>query len=877
MIDAETIAAALIQSRVDAAPRPTITTWSQVNATGAQGDIENSVVIKDFAKWHENHALESAEKGARTFSLARCEGGSADDVTSEVWGLLLDADRQADSAEELLAQLERAGQSYLHQRRTWTEGEKSHTLVFFDRPILTTPPSSAPLVKEKYISMMRHVLSRFGELGAISLDPAMANAYASKIYPYTRRASDPSDLVIHTEYFEGGSLDVEAFARATGWSYETTALTRRPDAAPARPAEDPVKLAMTAAITFSKGDNRAIAERRPLLLTGAAGEPGRWERLMRAITWLVRQTIEYVIFCDGLEAATSLVDDPEFGDAVETWLDPVVEAMRAGGAPPQKPWEHSLDKVRQSLINGAIRKAVGHAETVAPEILARKKSSAADDKWKKKWETGGAGALVTIPSAIASDRTEEFHVPPLPEWDAGSQSPKRGPLVFFRGCKEKDHGAISYVNAEGETKWIRQEQPNQEQLAEAAPTLIHYLNHLVIIKPSMGNRVFAVSDSAPANIATPSSEDSLIAAVAKLVRAMMGGTEPIPSAVKTATEIVEQRPFPDRLLAPIRWQGETHLAVHEIPTPKEGDWSAHKEFVDRASCQNTLMAWVWSCFLSEDQTGREALFLYGAGNDGKSEWCRALMATFGPSATSSEILKGENRFELANLVDKRLVYFGDFRNPRPIHSKLMREIISGANLSFEFKGKDMASAYFHPRCLLSTNVEPRIRVNDSAERTRVRRINISPLDGNKGDRSWPRRLIEQMPAFLFECRKVWQSFAIPGQDLPYTQACLDALAGGKEDLDEEFEALAARIEITGKEEDFITIRQLSDIFEKIRYFDEWKKKDARKWMRDGGAQDRHSNGNKIQRRIQGTVTNIWTGVKKIDESPFDGVSKVRVK
>lgn len=470
-----------------------------------------------------------------------------------------------------------------------------------------------------------------------------------------------------------------------------------------------------------------------------------------------------------------------------------------------------------------------------------------------------------------ADAVTEFHVPPLPAWT--TKHPTKGPLVFFRGSKEGEHGAIAVQGEDGEMNWIRQEQPTAEQLAEQSPTIIHYLNHLVLNKQSMGNRVFAVS---PENLAKPSSDDSLIAAVTRLCRAMMGGTEPIPSVVKTAADIVRARPYPDEMLAQIRWTGETKLAMHEIPTPKEGDWSAHKELVSRASCPDTLMAWVWTCFIPEELTGREALFLWGQGNDGKSEWCRALAGAFGPSGTSSEILKGENRFELANLVDKRLVYFGDFRNPRPIHSKIMREIISGANLSFEFKGKDMASAYFHPRCLLSTNVEPRILVNDSAERTRVRRVNIAPIPGNKGDRNWPIKLAKQMPAFLFECRAVWERFAVPGQDLPYTQACLDALSGGVDATEEEFDSLLERIEITSNTEDRITTRRLVEIFESIKYAG-WNKENAYRYLRSRGGRDKDENGKKFQQKEKGgIVRKYWTGIKELSTGVFDNIHRARL-
>lgn len=447
--------------------------------------------------------------------------------------------------------------------------------------------------------------------------------------------------------------------------------------------------------------------------------------------------------------------------------------------------------------------------------------------------------------------------PQRPEWSIDQFAANRGPLVH-------------YIPGKQDGEWL-QTQPTGQMVANAADLLVYYCNTAVVSYPGFGLRYYEVSEK---NIATPSTRELLTPAVRELCQSMMGGFSPTPETFTTAEQHIRALPQRGSDLPLTRWEGEGHMSLHELPSPKEGDWSAHKEFTERCSCPDTLMAWVWSCFLPEDQTGREALLLFGNGNDGKSEWCRALMLFMGPVATASEILKGENRFELANLVAKRLVYFGDFRNPRPIHSKVMREVISGAFLFMEGKGKDGQSAYFHPRCLLSTNVEPRITTSDRAEFTRIRRINVASLEKNEGDRAWPKKLLQQMPAFIFECKKVYDRMVTGGKDIPITEACRLALRGGEEALSEDFDYLAERIEITGKEDDYITSKQLSDLMEKAHY-KEWIRKDAYRWLRARGAKNKTPDGKEIFVTVRGRSQRAWKGVKEIESGLFEGIGGAR--
>lgn len=453
----------------------------------------------------------------------------------------------------------------------------------------------------------------------------------------------------------------------------------------------------------------------------------------------------------------------------------------------------------------------------------------------------------------------EGYRPERPPWTAEQFAADRGPLVHYVPSGKQAE--------EGETQWT-QTQPTGQMVANAAEALVYYCNTAVFSYAGIGNQYYSIS---PRNLATSTTRELLMPDVRDLCQAMMAGFAPTPETFTTAEQHIRALPQKGTDLPLTRWAGQKHVALHELPLPQEGDWSAHREFVDRCSCPDTLMMWTWSCFLPEDQTGREALLIFGNGNDGKSQWCQKLMEFLGPVSAASEILKGEQRFELANLVNKRLVYFGDFRNPRPIHSKIMREVIAGAYIYMEGKGKDGKSAYFHPRCLLSTNVEPRISMSDRAEYTRVRRINVKALEKNEGDRAWPKKLTQQMPAFLFECKKVYERLVTEGKDLPITAACHEALRGGEEAMAEDFDFLAEHLEVTKKETDYITSKGLTELMNRANY-KEWIRKDAYRWLRSLGAYNKGPDGKDLFKTEKGgKQMRVWRGVRELSTSTFRAI------
>jgi hypothetical protein len=686
-------------------------------------------------------------------------------------------------------------------------GEKFHCSIFFSEPI----PVSVE-AKPVFRRLVRFLQSTFAAIACVEFDASQADRFLPMTFACARRPDKPG-VAVETVAREGAALDVGALVEALG--YEDAG---EPERAPPAPTD------IGAALSYDQV--RALVEvaavkwnvKRP------PEEPGVYDQKRNAATQLVNAAIEQA----GRRAAE--IDRDDLYEAVADFI----------GA--ERPHVNQL-------VRSAIDRALGRGKI---EEVER--------------DAGIADAIARAANESVGGATGSAPVTPgrFPDWHNYLLQPEgRGPLVVFdKPTKEPRRGAQQTP----EGTYRKQRQPLADEIAEHARTIAQHCPVKAVCFAGVGTRFYSVDER---NLATSTSAETFTAATRETCEAAMAGKAPTPATFDCAAKIVRAMPRPSAELSTLRWQGETKLALHELPLPVEGDWSAHKEFIDRCSCPDTVMAWVWTCFLPENETGREALFLVGPGNDGKSYWAEALQLFLGNAATASEILKGENRFELANLVDKRLVYFGDVRNPRPIHSKIMREIIAGAYLSFERKGKDMEVAYLHPRCLFTTNVEPRISLSDRAEFTRIRRINVRPLPDNQGDHGWKARLMAQMPAFLHACRKVYERFATVGRDLPITDACRAALAGGESEIDDEFDFLSVRLEFTGNDNDVVTAKRMVELFDQAHYKG-WERANAYKWLTGRGAR-RRENGKLLFKKIDGKAVAVWRGVKEISGGSGIGV------
>lgn len=120
---------------------------------------------------------------------------------------------------------------------------------------------------------------------------------------------------------------------------------------------------------------------------------------------------------------------------------------------------------------------------------------------------------------------------------------------------------------------------------------------------------------------------------------------------------------------------------------------------------------------------KKALFLYGAGNTGKSQFLELLSRLVGKSNfTSTELKKLEEKFGTFCILHKRLVGSPDMSFAKIVEMKIFKNLTGGDDIDFEQKGKDPITNKYNGMLLFCCNDLPK-------------------FGGDKGDNVYERMII----------------------------------------------------------------------------------------------------------------------------------------
>lgn len=211
------------------------------------------------------------------------------------------------------------------------------------------------------------------------------------------------------------------------------------------------------------------------------------------------------------------------------------------------------------------------------------------------------------------------------------------------------------------------------------------------------------------------------------------------------------------------------------------DWM-HETF-ELPSAVPVFMSWVGS-FLDAENTGKQACWIHGHGNDGKSKVSDALLLHLGQSARSINGKSMGNQFGLSKLEGKRLIVVADAKNPKLMQSEWVHNLTGGDSVDVERKGKDSYSAKLIGKLLVCANICPEIRTDELNQVTRLiyikcrrrtpeellqKKMAIRDADGRicfVGNNEFPKKLIAETEAFLSACYNVYIKNAPTRSDIP---------------------------------------------------------------------------------------------------------------
>jgi phage/plasmid-associated DNA primase len=220
--------------------------------------------------------------------------------------------------------------------------------------------------------------------------------------------------------------------------------------------------------------------------------------------------------------------------------------------------------------------------------------------------------------------------------------------------------------------------------------------------------------------------------------------------------------------------------IHEGDCPT---WDlALKERLSSPEECEVFMAAAWQVY-NPKNVSRQAIYILDPhGRSGKSTLLKELFSLLHPSmfALNKDSLKGP--FGFAKVWNKQLVTIGDNKNTLLFKSQIMHTMTGGDYADVEYKNKNSFTAPFKGHLWVTGNIVPSIDTDAEHEVSRVVIFNfnkpesaksilyqldkkgeiITTKDGSKvlgvGDNVWPKKLREELPCFLYKCKKAYAKY-----------------------------------------------------------------------------------------------------------------------
>jgi hypothetical protein len=201
------------------------------------------------------------------------------------------------------------------------------------------------------------------------------------------------------------------------------------------------------------------------------------------------------------------------------------------------------------------------------------------------------------------------------------------------------------------------------------------------------------------------------------------------------------------------WGDVPAFCVMDPELLKEGPFDAWTEFTSRLDFPDVFMAFVWSIF-DPKNNGRQALWIKGEGQDGKSSVVDALSSFMGNEAVAAMKKEDSNdKFFAGAFENKRLAVHGECSNSNLLSTSIIKSLVSGEYVGIEHKHQRKYTNRIYCKLIIMSNIYPEINTDDRSELSRLLFVNVLRPPNNMGDPNFFERLRSQIPAFLVECRK----------------------------------------------------------------------------------------------------------------------------
>lgn len=204
---------------------------------------------------------------------------------------------------------------------------------------------------------------------------------------------------------------------------------------------------------------------------------------------------------------------------------------------------------------------------------------------------------------------------------------------------------------------------------------------------------------------------------------------------------------------PFTFAGDDRYTFRQLPyVLSPGPIPAIQEFLDRLPNKGeTFAAWIGGVFDPKNE-GRQLMWLYGVGEDGKSHIMKSVADVLGKAFAPLPTTGVMSRFFGSEVYGKRLAMRADCNDPRYVTSEIVKALTGNDPIRVEYKGRDAFSWTGSVKLVVTANEAPEFS-RSRADITRVIPLQVQP--NTKGaDVMWKANVVKEMPHFLYYCQEM---------------------------------------------------------------------------------------------------------------------------
>lgn len=332
---------------------------------------------------------------------------------------------------------------------------------------------------------------------------------------------------------------------------------------------------------------------------------------------------------------------------------------------------------------------------------------------------------------------------------------------------------------------------DQDFIDVCLPFLDH--NFVMFKKPDGEKRYFAKNNSTNEVLLLQNSEPIEEALVNFIKQnTAEAGKEEVPNIIfltkclylwrNLATSVISEEP------EPFCFSDDNRLTFKKLDfVIKEGSHHTWNQFLVRLSDANCFKAFIWSIFEKKNKS-RQILWIQGRGQDGKSKVFEALQSILGVSAAALNgfmLNPNATRFLLSLFYGKRVAFYSDCLNPSFPTNEFVRNVTGGDLVTVDNKFKLLFSTKIYLKVLVASNLSPEI-TSQVADKSRLIYLKIRPSVVTD-DTEFVTKLQNELPHFLYECKKQYYLLCDNHGDIRYNEAVVSDIDDATQSLEEPFE------------------------------------------------------------------------------------------